>query len=71
MTHATASTITSIRVPRGAPRPTDAEFRAALHRDRERLGVRDPLVEFDMGVAGPYAIFVAGEALDEYVVWEY
>ena len=69
--HTIATAITSIRVARGAPRPSDSEFRAALRRDRERLRAGDPIVEFDMGVAGPYPVLVAGEALDEYVVWEY
>jgi len=71
MVHATATAITSIRVARGAPRPSDTEFRAALQRDRERLRAATPVVEFDMRVVGPYPILVAGEALDEYVVWEY
>ena len=59
-----------IRVPRGGARPSEAQFRAALQRDRERLHQAAPAVASDLEIAGPYAITVDGAELDEYVVWE-
>lgn len=59
-----------IRVPRGAARPNEEQFRAALQRDRERLHQPDPVVPTELEIAGPYAITVDGSELDEYVVWE-
>jgi hypothetical protein len=59
-----------IRVPRGGARPSEAEFRAALREDRQRLHQPEPAVESDVEIAGPYAIIIDGSELDEYVVWE-
>jgi hypothetical protein len=59
-----------IRVPRGAARPSEEQFRAALQHDRERLRQPAPRVATDLKIAGPYAIVVEGSEFDEYVVWE-
>ena len=59
-----------IRVPRGGPRPSEEQFRAALQRDRQLLHHPDPVVVPELTIAGPYAIIVDGAELDEYVVWE-
>lgn len=59
-----------IRVPRGGPRPSEEEFRAALRRDRDRLQLGDPVILPELAIAGPYAIIVDDTELDEYVVWE-
>jgi len=66
----TAAALTVVRVERGAPRPPDTELRAALERDRVRLHLpqNNPLTDY--AVAGPYAISVDGQDIDEYVVWE-
>jgi hypothetical protein len=58
-----------VRINRGAPRPTDDVFRAALHRDRSELNL-PPASIGEMAVAGPYAVRVGDDDLDEYVVWE-
>jgi hypothetical protein len=59
-----------IRVPRGDPRPTEEQFRAALRQDRARLHYPEPAAPTQVETAGPYAITVDGSELDEYVVWE-
>jgi hypothetical protein len=59
-----------LRVPRGAPRPSDEQFRAALRQDRERLHYADAAVQTEVEVAGPYRVTVDGSDLDEYVAWE-
>ncbi len=59
-----------IRVPRGNPRPSESELRAALIADRERIGHAASSAPTDLEVAGPYKITVAGAEIDEYVVWE-
>jgi hypothetical protein len=59
-----------IRVPRGGPRPSEEQFRAALRRDRDRLHHPEPVILPELSTAGPYAIIVDGAELDEYVVWE-
>lgn len=66
----TANALTVVRVPRGQPAPTEAQLRAAIEADRVRLHqpAQNPLR--DLSVAGPYAITVAGQELDEYVVWD-
>ena len=58
-----------VRTSRGAPRPTDDVFRAALRRDRDELNLPSPSIG-EMTIAGPYAVRVGGDDLDEYVVWE-
>ena len=63
-------TFALLRVPRGQPRPSEEQFRAALTHDRERLHQTAPTIETDLTTAGPYAILVDGAELDEYVVWE-
>jgi|GEM_PF-1109584 len=65
-----ASALAVIRVPRGAPRPSDAEQRAVLEGDRRQLGLPPETYQRDCIIAGPYAVSIEGEALDEYVVWE-
>ena len=59
-----------LRVPRGQPRPSDEQFRAALRQDRERLHYPDPVVQTDVEIAGPYRITIDESELDEYVAWE-
>jgi hypothetical protein len=59
-----------IRVPRGHARPSEEQFRTALHEDRARLHHPAPTIATDVEVAGPYQIIVDGSELDEYVVWE-
>jgi hypothetical protein len=67
---ASAVAFTSIRVTRGAPRPTEEQFQEALRRDRERLHHPPRRTASDIQTAGPYHIQVDGAELDEYVVWE-
>jgi hypothetical protein len=59
-----------VRVPRGGPRPSEAQFRAALQRDHEQLHLPQPTILPELATAGPYAIIFDGAELDEYVVWE-
>ena len=66
----TASALTVVRVPRGQARPSEAELRAAIARDRVRLHLQAEPSLHDLAVAGPYAINIDGQDLDEYVVWE-
>jgi hypothetical protein len=70
MSRATASALAVLRVPKGAPRPSEEEFRAALREDRKRLGLDEQPVFADFGVAGPYPVVIDGVEYDEYVVWE-
>jgi hypothetical protein len=70
MSRGTASALTIVRVQRGQPRPSDDAVRAAIARDRERLHLPPAKYVCDFAVAGPYAISVDGQDLDEYVVWE-
>lgn len=65
-----SQTFALIRVPRGQARPDEAQLRAALQADRERLNHPAPPAPTEMQLAGPYAIVVDGAELDEYVVWE-
>jgi hypothetical protein len=60
-----------LRVPRGAPRPSETEFRDALTRDRARLHEAPPRVATELTIAGPYPIVVDGAEVDEYTVWEH
>lgn len=66
----TASALTLVRVLRGQPRPAEEELRAAIERDRVRLHLRAEDHLRDVAVAGPYAITIDGQDLDEYVIWE-
>jgi hypothetical protein len=59
-----------LRVPRGEPRPSDAQFRTALEQDRDRLHQPASGIATDMQIAGPYPITVDNAELDEYVAWE-
>lgn len=59
-----------IRVARGGPQPSEAQLRAALQRDHERLHIPQPTILPELATAGPYGILVDGAELDEYVVWE-
>lgn len=70
MSRGTATALTVVRVQRGDARPDEGVIRAAIARDRERLHLPPEKYLCDFGVAGPYAISVAGQELDEYVVWE-
>lgn len=70
MSRATATALTVIRVPRGADKPSEAEFQAALELDRSTLQLAHQPVLRDFAVAGPYRIDGPDGELDEYVVWE-
>lgn len=70
MQRGTASALTVIRVPRGAPPPTPDAVKAAIESDRARQNLPAHDLFCDLSVAGPYAITVDGQELDEYVVWE-
>lgn len=60
-----------IRVPRGAPGPSDDACCAAIARDREQLRLPPPLNgRLEYGVAGPYEVTVNDTDLDEYTIWE-
>jgi hypothetical protein len=59
-----------LRLPRGADRPTDDQFRAALQKDHDFLRMPPLNGACDLQIAGPYAILVDGAELDEWVVWE-
>ncbi len=65
-----ATALTVVRVKRGQPPPSETEFRAAIERDRARLHLPAEHYQRDLGIAGPYAISVGEQELDEYVVWE-
>lgn len=70
MSRATATALAIVRVPKGAPRPSDEEFRRALEEDRARLRLEPAPDILDFYVAGPFAITLDGQEFDEYVVWE-
>lgn len=70
MARATATALAIVRVPKGAPRPTDEEFRRALEEDRGRLHLEPSSAFTDYFVSGPFPVTVDGQAFDEYVVWE-
>jgi hypothetical protein len=59
-----------IRVPRGAPRPSDDACREAIARDRAQLRLPPLNGHVEYAVAGPYEVDVNGSAFDEYTVWE-
>lgn len=59
-----------LRVPRGAARPSEDAFRAALARDRAQLHLPPLNGHVEYAVAGPYPVAVNGEELDEWTVWE-
>ena len=58
-----------LRVPRGAAPPGEEQIRHAIQDDRRRLGL-SPEADGSYLLAGPYAIDISGQALDEYVAWE-
>ena len=58
-----------LRVARGAGPPSEQEIRARIDADRVRLGL-SPDGAAAYRLAGPYAIELGGQALDEYVAWE-
>ena len=65
----TASALTILRVARGQS-PSPEDLRKAIERDRTRLHLPVQNNLRDLSVAGPYAVTVDGQDLDEYVVWE-
>jgi len=71
MQKGTASALTVIRVSRGAPAPNQEDVRAAIASDRAKQRLDGGKYFADFSVAGPYAITVDGQDLDEYVVWEH
>jgi len=58
-----------LRVPRGAPAPGDEQIRRAIAVDRSQLAL-PPDDVLGYRIAGPYAVALAGQELDEYVAWE-
>jgi hypothetical protein len=58
-----------LRVSRGDPAPDESAIRTALAADRARLALT-PYADLDYRLAGPYAVLIGGETLDEYVAWE-
>jgi hypothetical protein len=58
-----------LRVARGAGPPSERDIRARIDADRARLGLL-PDGAPAYRLAGPYAIELGGQALDEYVAWE-
>ena len=70
MSAGSASALIVLRVPRGAPRPNEAELQAAIERDRARLHASATNSPRDLRIAGPYRITVDGQDLDEYVIWD-
>jgi hypothetical protein len=70
MSRGTATALTVVRVTRDAPAPNEEVIRAALAHDRERLHLPPEKYVCDFAIAGPYAISVDGQEIDEYVVWE-
>jgi len=70
MTPGTPIALTTVRVPHGDPRPSEADLRRAVERDRELLRLPPANGVLEIAVAGPYQILVDGREIDEYVVWE-
>jgi len=70
MSSATPIALATLRLPHGAPRPSDETLRQAVERDRQKLRLAPPATPMDIAVAGPYPVTVGGELLDEYVAWE-
>ena len=63
------SALVVLRVARGAGPPSERDIRARIDADRARLGLpRDDAPAYRL--AGPYAIELGGQPLDEYVAWE-
>jgi len=58
-----------LRVARGAGPPSERDIRARIDADRARFGL-PPGDVAAYRLAGPYAIELGGQALDEYVAWE-
>jgi len=70
MTDASHRALVLLRLPRGSAPPDDARIAQALRDDRRRLGLTDAENGAAHRLAGPYAIEIGGQALDEYVAWE-
>ena len=67
--HLSPRALVVLRVPRGAEPPAERDVRAAIEADRSALGL--PLADVtEYRLAGPYALDIGGEAVDEYVAWE-
>jgi hypothetical protein len=58
-----------LRYPRGSAPPAPDALVAAIQGDRDRLHL-PPSEDLSFGLAGPYAIEVDGQPLDEWVAWE-
>ena len=69
MSHVPPRALVVLRVPRGAGAPEDARIREAIAADRTRLALPSTSL-LDYRLAGPYAIQLEGQTLDEYVAWE-
>jgi hypothetical protein len=61
---------TLIRVPRGASPPSQDACRLAVVEDRQRLHLPPANGHLELAMAGPYAVIVDGNEVDEYTVWE-
>jgi len=67
--HVPSLALVLLRVPRGAARPADERVQRAIDDDRRRLGL-GPAEISSYRLAGPYAVEIDGQSLDEYVAWE-
>jgi hypothetical protein len=70
MSSGSPSALAMVRVARGQPAPAEAQLRAAIAKDRERLRLPAEKHQRDLTVAGPYSVTINGQEFDEYVVWE-
>jgi hypothetical protein len=70
MSAGTSLALGIIRVARGAQKPAPEQLRAAVDQDRRALHMPPGDGRSDLMVAGPYALTINGEDIDEYVVWE-
>ncbi len=70
VSHLGSRALVVLRVPRGASAPPPARIRAAIAADRERLRLPPADGDIEYRLAGPYAVEVDGQGLDEYVAWE-
>jgi hypothetical protein len=71
MSAGTLIALAIVRVPSGAPRPSDDKLRRALDQDRRALRLpKDKMKNGELVVGGPYPVTVGSDLLDEYVVWE-
>jgi hypothetical protein len=58
-----------LRYPRGSAAPSARVLEDAIQSDRDRLHLPRAR-DLTFALAGPYAIEVDGQALDEWVAWE-